>query len=150
MTTTSKDSKDVAADTANNSAPTAASTSTSTSTPLALAAAATATKALSSFTVPSTRGGRAEVICKKIADAIVLGQFKPGSRLDEVLLAGLFSVSRTPVREALKQLATQGLVVCRPNRSAIVAERLAWPLRNMLIFWRLTPRFAETWVTVRR
>ena len=71
-------------------------------------------------TVP--RGARADVIVKKIADDIVLGHFQPGSRLDEVMLAGLFNVSRTPVREALKQLAIQGLVVCRPNRGAIVAE----------------------------
>ncbi|MES2190673.1 MAG: GntR family transcriptional regulator [Pseudomonadota bacterium] len=71
---------------------------------------------------PATRGARADVISKKIADDIVLGRFQPGARLDEVMLAGLFNVSRTPVREALKQLAIQGLVVCRPNRGAIVAE----------------------------
>ena len=71
---------------------------------------------------PLTRGGRVEVICKKMADSIVLGRFQPGSRLDEVKLAELFKVSRTPIREALKQLAAQGLVVCRPNRSATVAE----------------------------
>lgn len=69
----------------------------------------------------ATRGGRAEVICKQIADDIVLGRFLPGARLDEVMLAGLFNVSRTPIREALKQLAIQGLVVCRPNRGAVVA-----------------------------
>ena len=81
--------------------------------------------------LPSARGGRADVICKKIADDIVLGHFQPGSRLDEVMLAGLFNVSRTPVREALKQLAIQGLVVCRPNRGAIVAEMTPEQLSRM-------------------
>lgn len=67
------------------------------------------------------RGGRAEEISKKIADDIVLGRFLPGARLDEVMLATMFQVSRTPVREALKQLAILGLVVARPNRGAVVA-----------------------------
>lgn len=80
---------------------------------------------------PPPRGGSADVICKKIADEIVLGQFSPGSRLDEMTLAGLFNVSRTPVREALKQLAIQGLVVCRPNRSAVVAEMTPEQLDRM-------------------
>lgn len=69
-----------------------------------------------------SRGGLAEEVCRKIADDIVLGRFQPNSRLDETALAGLFSVSRTPVREALKQLAIMGLVVYRPNRGSIVAE----------------------------
>ena len=70
---------------------------------------------------PAPRGARADVISKKIADDIVLGRFQPGARLDEVMLAGLFKVSRTPIREALKQLDSQGLVVCRPNCGAVVA-----------------------------
>ena len=76
-------------------------------------------------------GSRAELICKKMADDIVLGRFKPGERLDETMLAGLFKVSRTPVREALKQLATHGLVVCRPNRGAVVAEMTTAQLDHM-------------------
>ncbi|MBC7500590.1 MAG: GntR family transcriptional regulator [Herminiimonas sp.] len=77
------------------------------------------------------RGGRADAISKKIADDIVLGRFPPGARLDEVMLASLFQVSRTPVREALKQLAIQGLVVCRPNRGAVVAEMTPEQLDRM-------------------
>ena len=77
------------------------------------------------------RGGRADAITKKIANDIVLGHFQPGSRLDEVMLAKLFNVSRTPVREALKQLAIQGLVVCRPNRGAIVAKMTPAQLGQM-------------------
>ena len=68
------------------------------------------------------RGGLADEVCRKIADAIALGQLAPGSRLDEVTLAARFAVSRTPVREALKQLSTMGLVIYRPNRGALVAS----------------------------
>lgn len=68
------------------------------------------------------RGGLADDVCRKIADEIVLGRFAPRSRLDETMLAELFGVSRTPVREALKQLAIMGLVVYRPNRGTTVTE----------------------------
>lgn len=74
---------------------------------------------------PSTqarsRGGRADEICHLIADAIALGEFAPGSRLDEVSLASRFGVSRTPIREALRQLGSMGLIEMRPNRGAVVA-----------------------------
>lgn len=68
------------------------------------------------------RGGLADDVCRRIADEIVLGNFAPGSRLDEVSLAARFQVSRTPIREALKQLAIMGLVDTRPNRGSVVAE----------------------------
>ncbi len=70
----------------------------------------------------SGRGRLADDVCRRIADEIVLGRFAPGSRLEEVMLAEYFSVSRTPIREALKQLAIMGLVECRPNRGSIVAS----------------------------
>jgi DNA-binding GntR family transcriptional regulator len=68
-----------------------------------------------------SRGGLADEVCRKISDEIVLGNFVPGSRLDEVSLALRFNVSRTPVREALKQLSIMGLVDYRPNRGSVVA-----------------------------
>lgn len=55
-----------------------------------------------------------------IADLILSGELKPGERLDEQTLADRFGSSRTPVREALHQLSTAGLVVLRPRRTAIV------------------------------
>lgn len=67
------------------------------------------------------RGGRADDISRQIADDIALGQLAPGSRLDELTLAARFKVSRTPVREALRQLGSMGLVEMRPNRGAVVA-----------------------------
>ncbi|CAH1654027.1 MAG: GntR family transcriptional regulator [Chelatococcus sp.] len=58
----------------------------------------------------------------KIEEDIVNGVFLPGQRMDEVSVAERFGVSRTPVREALMQLASIGLVEIRPRRGAIVAQ----------------------------
>lgn len=77
------------------------------------------------------RGGLADEVCREIADGIVLGRFPPNSRLDETTLAAMFCVSRTPVREALKQLAAIGLATYRPNRGAVVAELGANQLAQM-------------------
>ena len=57
----------------------------------------------------------------QLEEAIVEGHVEPGARLDEARLADQFGVSRTPVREALQQLAAEGLVTIRPRRGAIVA-----------------------------
>ncbi len=65
---------------------------------------------------------RAERLAGQISNAILSGEFPPGSRLDEVQLAQHFGVSRTPVREALRQLATSGLIDLRPRRGALVAS----------------------------
>lgn len=68
------------------------------------------------------RAGRTvDVMVRAIADRIVTGVMRPGEKLDEVSLARRYDVSRTPVREALGQLAAMGLVERRPNRGAIVA-----------------------------
>jgi DNA-binding GntR family transcriptional regulator len=58
----------------------------------------------------------------EIENDIVAGRFVPGERLDEVSLASRYGVSRTPVREALQQLAASGLVEIRPHRGATVTE----------------------------
>lgn len=50
------------------------------------------------------------------------GRYEPGQRLNEAELAGLLKVSRSPVREALRQLAADGLVVEQPNRGVFVRE----------------------------
>lgn len=66
-------------------------------------------------------GVTVDQLVRGIADAIVGGEFRPGDKLDEVMLANRFDVSRTPIREALGQLSAMGLVDRRPNRGAIVA-----------------------------
>src|SRR6202044_2160504 len=60
-----------------------------------------------------------------IEEEITQGVFRPGDRLDELALARRYHVSRTPVREALLQLAASGLVVSRPRRGTIVAAHSA-------------------------
>lgn len=68
----------------------------------------------------ASRGSRASEICQQIADAIALGEFAPGQHLEELALAARFGVSRTPIREALRQLGSMGLIEMRPNRGAVV------------------------------
>ncbi|OZC81545.1 GntR family transcriptional regulator [Rhodococcus sp. 06-418-5] len=55
-----------------------------------------------------------------IRDLVFSGELAPGARLGEVELAELLGVSRTPVREALRQLAAEGLIDLSPNRGARV------------------------------
>lgn len=57
-----------------------------------------------------------------ISEQIISGKFKPGTRLDERMLAEQFNVSRTPVREALRQLAARGLAEILPMRGVVVME----------------------------
>jgi DNA-binding GntR family transcriptional regulator len=57
-----------------------------------------------------------------LRDMICRGQLRAGSRISVTGLCRRFGVSRTPLREALKVLAVEGLVILPPNRSAIVAR----------------------------
>ena len=65
---------------------------------------------------------RAEKLRETIEENIATGAFAPGMHLDETELAQRFGVSRTPLREALIQLSSMGIIVMRPRRGAVVAE----------------------------
>ncbi len=65
---------------------------------------------------------QAERLAEAIAESVLSGEFAPGLRLDETMLAERYGVSRTPVREALRQLASTGLIDVRPRRGATVAS----------------------------
>jgi DNA-binding GntR family transcriptional regulator len=65
---------------------------------------------------------RAEELRLQLADEIVRGVLPPGAGLDETDVARRFNVSRTPVREALRQLVASGLVDARAHRGAVVAR----------------------------
>jgi DNA-binding GntR family transcriptional regulator len=71
------------------------------------------------------RTGLHEHAARKLRTLIVRGDLLPGEPLLEVNLSEALGISRTPLREALKQLAAEGLVELQLNRSAIVA-----PLRR--------------------
>jgi DNA-binding GntR family transcriptional regulator len=64
---------------------------------------------------------RADALRDQLEQDIVTGTLRPGERLDEQSLAMRFKVSRTPIREALMQLASAGLVELQPRRGAFVA-----------------------------
>jgi len=63
----------------------------------------------------------AESLKAHIEHEILMFNFKPGDRLDECRLAERYGSSRTPVREALRLLAAEGLDRIRPHRGAVVS-----------------------------
>jgi DNA-binding GntR family transcriptional regulator len=65
---------------------------------------------------------RGEAAYRYIRHAIQGGQLKPGERLREIELARQIGLSRTPIREALGRLETEGLVAHDPARGVVVAE----------------------------
>ncbi|MEJ1161625.1 GntR family transcriptional regulator [Prosthecomicrobium sp. N25] len=75
----------------------------------------------------------AERLRAELADDIVCGRLQPGTALDETTLAARFGVSRTPVREALRELAASGLVVHRAHRGAVVTALTEDRLTEMFV-----------------
>ena len=63
-----------------------------------------------------------ERILSSVRTAIVNGQIRPGTRIMEPELAERFGISRTPVREAIRQLESEGLLSVVPRKGAIVAS----------------------------
>lgn len=61
-------------------------------------------------------------IADEIRNAVLSGQMRPGERVRQERLASEFGASRIPVREALRQLESEGLVVLAPNRGAWIAD----------------------------
>ena len=95
---------------------------------------------------PITRRPLHEEATDRLRDLIVQGRLAPGTRLNERLLTGQLGLSRTPLREAFKVLATEGLVELLPNRGAIVSQmdpvRLAETLAVMGALEALAGEFA--------
>ena len=60
-----------------------------------------------------------EQVAQRLRQMLVEGRIAPGAKLNERELAELLAVSRTPLREAIKMLAAEGLVELLPNRGAI-------------------------------
>jgi DNA-binding GntR family transcriptional regulator len=84
--------------------------------------------------VPDVLRGRRtiqEIVAEALRDAIVTGRLKVGARLHQDGIASKLGVSRMPVREALRQLESEGLVVFTPHRRVSVATLSAEELREI-------------------
>lgn len=63
---------------------------------------------------------KAAVIARNLAQDIASGRFAPGTALDETEIAAHYGVSRTPIREAIRQLTASGMLQTRAHRGAVV------------------------------
>ena len=72
-----------------------------------------------------------EDVADRLRDLIVQGDLPPGSRLNERVLCGQLHLSRTPLREAFKTLASEGLVTLHPDRGASVTPLTVELVRHM-------------------
>lgn len=73
-----------------------------------------------------------EVVFTTLRQAILKGELKPGERLMEITLANKLGVSRTPIREAIRKLELEGLVVMIPRKGAHVAHITEQELNDVL------------------
>ena len=73
-----------------------------------------------------------DVVFKTLRQAILKGELEPGERLMEIQLAERLGVSRTPIREAIRKLELEGLVLMIPRRGAEVAKISEKNLRDVL------------------
>ena len=70
-------------------------------------------------------------VVSELRAMIVEGEFAPGARLPEKILCERFGISRTPLREAMRILVSEGLVMLTPNRGATVSEITARDVDEM-------------------
>lgn len=73
-----------------------------------------------------------DVVFNTLRQAILKGELRPGERLMEIQLAQRLGVSRTPVREAIRKLELEGLVLMVPRKGAEVAEITVKDLEDVL------------------
>lgn len=93
-----------------------------------------------------TRGSGVQTVYARLKQDILEMTLAPGVVLDEVTLSKRFSLSRTPIREALVRLAADGLVTTLPNRNTIVAminfAELPVYFEALTLMYRVTTRGA--------
>ena len=73
-----------------------------------------------------------DVVFNTLRQAILTGELKPGERLMEIHLANRLGVSRTPIREAIRKLELEGLVIMVPRKGAEVAQITEKNMRDVL------------------
>ena len=82
--------------------------------------------------LPLARRSLPEIAAERLRALIHDGTLPPGARLGEADLAQTFGISRTPVREAIKMLASEGLAELLPNRGARVPRISDQDLRDLV------------------
>src|SRR5215831_17501055 len=98
-----------------------------------------------SVTTPRRSSPRRQRVLDSLREAILIGRYADGDRLIEDRIARELETSRGPVREALRQLEHEGLVVSYPYRGAVVQGVSDEEVREVLIPIRLTlERFSFT------
>ncbi len=65
---------------------------------------------------------RADFVYQRLRDGIRSGAFRPGDRMREAALAAKLNVSRTPIREAIRRLASEGLLEVAPSRGVMIIQ----------------------------
>lgn len=73
-----------------------------------------------------------DIVFKTLRNAIITGELEPGERLMEIQLAEKMGVSRTPIREAMRKLELEGLIVMVPRKGAQVAEFTEKDIQDVL------------------
>ena len=95
----------------------------------------------------------ADWVTASLREAILNGYFEPGEKLDQDLIAEELAVSRTPVREALRRLESEGFIEVRPHYGAFIAEvspqdiREVYEVRRLLeaeVVRQVTPLIPES------
>ena len=79
------------------------------------------------------RRDNVEQVYKRVREAILEGQIAPGTVMSQVALADDLGVSRTPLREALRMLQSEGLVEAQANRRATVTPISATDLEELVV-----------------
>jgi DNA-binding GntR family transcriptional regulator len=88
-------------------------------------------------------------VVRRLEEEIVSGVLVPGTRLDEVQLSERYGLSRTPLREALAQLAASGMVEIRPRAGAFVTQLTPRAMLECLAFTAEVEAIAAQWAAVR-
>lgn len=83
-----------------------------------------------------------DVVFQTLRQAILKGELQPGERLMEIKLAETLGVSRTPIREAIRKLELEGLVVMIPRKGAAVANITEKDTKDVLEVRRTLEMFA--------
>ena len=102
---------------------------------------------LANILEPPPKRSLADEVLERLRDAILRNQLSHGQYLYEEALAQSLNVSRGPIREALRQLEREGLVVRRPNRSAMVARLSREDLDEIYSLRNAVERLAATFAS---